>query len=539
MTCTTKGAFTGNLPSQQAFRNDCIDKFAKGCQLNVPIDAHNLGPWVELTVNGGKGEVITVSNESCSNCNPQHTAVIKSMEYGSTDALTINIVVHEQAGGTFDSLVLAMNTDSTQFNNDYELVVKWGWVGEKCGGQKFIPCESIPVTFLVTSLTASFDQGKIVYEIEGTDLWKQMMATRAFEVQGTEKDPIPIKQAEAGAGRIGRQANNTDANKQGAIRRMFASEPQPMIEPQNVRFLRRLPSGEEVPFDIVCDEKSKKIPVSYWEPANKTKIAVALDWMKPYVTDAGKGCQDFVWDVRPDGKPGIIFWEDNASCDPIECSCDRLGYYIVNGSKYSPVISFQPKFKWNFTHLGKSGGQPAPTATAKVRAGDQGDGEGVCNLGEKGTGNQLAGASADHEDFERSCGRTPTALEIARRNQTRQSNSKNPHIFPVEADLVIQGNPSLVATALMYKQWVSIIVVNPFHLTGGLVPFIGGDGECPDWTLKPPCNEMMTNKGWFVRGVNHSIKDGSYTTTLKVYLTGPGGTKRTGEPLGCNGPPIN
>jgi hypothetical protein len=125
---------------------------------------------------------------------------------------------------------------------------------------------------------------------------------------------------------------------------------------------------------------------------------------------------------------------------------------------------------------------------------------------------------------------------MARRNQARQANSKNPHIFPVEADLVIQGNPDLVATQLIYKQWVSIIVVNPFHLTGGSNK---GDGDCPDWTISPPCNEMMTNKGWFVRGVNHSIRDGSYTTTLKVYLTGPGGTKPTGEPLGCNGPPIN
>lgn len=502
--------------NQIRFQNECLTKFASGCRPNPPIGDHNLSPWVELTVAGGGGEVITVSNKSCDGCSPQHSAVIKSMEYGSTDALTVNIVVHDQAGGTFDSLVRAMNTDATQFNADYKLSIRWGWTGIKCKiGQDSVVTESQKVTFLVTSLTASFDQGKIVYEIEGTDMWKQMMAGRVFKVQGTQKDPIPIKTA---------------------IKNMFAEGPQPIIKPEHVRFLRRKEDGNTEPYDIVVDENNNNIPEAHWEPSNKTKPAVALNWMKPYITNMGRGCSDFTWDVRPDGNPGIIFWEDNASCSPPkDCDCQKLGYYIVNGSKYSSVISFQPKFKWNFTHLGKSGGQASATNNTELVKGDMLEGEGVCNLGEKGHGAQQAGASADHEDFERSAGRTPEDTAKARRNQARQANSKNPHIFPVEADLVIQGNPNLVNTELMYKQWISIIVVNPFYLTGG----DNKGGTCPDWTLSPPCNQMMSNRGWFVRGVNHSIRDGSYTTTLKVYLSGPGGTKPTGEPLGCNGPPIN
>ena len=507
------------------FQDFCIDRVAHNCRPNILIDAHSLAPYVELTILGGDGEIIKVSNEACSGCHPEHSAVIRSMEYGSTNALTVNLVIHDVAGGTFDSMVRGMNTDPDSIDADYNMKVKWGWVGEKCG-QRFVPKASQEVTFFVNSLTSSFDQGKLVYEIEGKDMWKQMMQSRAYKTEGDDGEPLEVRQA---------------------IKKMFAHEPQPTIAEKNVRFLRRLSNGEvqKDDFEIRIKEGEKGKDVEgKWEPKNKSKIAAALDWIKPFVTDAGKGFSDFTWDVNSKGEPGVIFWEDNTSAGE-NCDCTQLGYFVVNGGNKelgsegqqkgtSNVISFQPKFAWNHTHLGLSGGSLG-TGTTNAVATDNKEMENSRKLGHKGQGIQISGDNPGKETSERNNGTDKFGANRSTRNSIEHSFSNTPNFKPVEAELVIQGDPTMIATEKMFKQWVSIIVINPFHLTGG-----NNHGtSCPDWTLTPPCNAMMTNKGWFVEGINHTIRDGSYTTTLKVKLSGPGGNKPTGTQMGCAGPTIN
>ena len=100
----------------------------------------------------------------------------------------------------------------------------------------------------------------------------------------------------------------------------------------------------------------------------------------------------------------------------------------------------------------------------------------------------------------------------------------------IEADLVIQGDPSLDDPYTVRGASCGIIVIAPYHLESGL--------DCPDWS--PPsgslagsnCITQMSNSNWFIKGVSHEIKPGSYTTTLHVYMTTPGGTSDEGSPLG-------
>jgi hypothetical protein len=101
-------------------------------------------------------------------------------------------------------------------------------------------------------------------------------------------------------------------------------------------------------------------------------------------------------------------------------------------------------------------------------------------------------------------------------------------VQPITADLRILGDPR--AQFVYMDRWmgqsVSIVAINPFHIAGG------GNGGCGDWLAKPMCNQILSNKSWKVHAVNHSIKEGSYTTTLKLFLEAPGIQIGHDDPLG-------
>src|SRR5690606_21460739 len=130
-------------------------------------------------------------------------------------------------------------------------------------------------------------------------------------------------------------ADNNPVSLKEEIRRLFASPPAPIIN--DIQFLRKLSDGKTETVEFKKSYRAK------WEPANRTKIAGALDWLRPYLTDRDKSCTDYTWNSGG-SEPGIIFWEDNSKNNT---RCSSLGTYIVNGGELSPVISFQPKFSWN------------------------------------------------------------------------------------------------------------------------------------------------------------------------------------------------
>jgi hypothetical protein len=96
----------------------------------------------------------------------------------------------------------------------------------------------------------------------------------------------------------------------------------------------------------------------------------------------------------------------------------------------------------------------------------------------------------------------------------------------IEAELRLVGDPSM-ADHSIYAKFVSIIVINPYYITNS-------QGSC-DWLAKPVCHRTFTNKKWMIKGVNHSIREGSYVTTLKVFLEAPNADIEPGEPLGGKG----
>src|SRR6185437_8328740 len=98
----------------------------------------------------------------------------------------------------------------------------------------------------------------------------------------------------------------------------------------------------------------------------------------------------------------------------------------------------------------------------------------------------------------------------------------------ITAELKIQGNPAFADPILFTQRTISIIVINPFHIKRGI------DNECGDWLQAETCNKVLSNKRWWVTGVVEDIREGSYTTTLKVRLDAPGVDVSFGEPLGAS-----
>jgi hypothetical protein len=95
--------------------------------------------------------------------------------------------------------------------------------------------------------------------------------------------------------------------------------------------------------------------------------------------------------------------------------------------------------------------------------------------------------------------------------------ANKPMYNPIKAELVVQGDPLFDTPATIYGKRVHIIVINPFRIENS------GGGGSKDWVIRPQaCNEVLSNNNWLAEGVHHSMKDGQFITTLRVFLSAPG-----------------
>ena len=63
---------------------------------------------------------------------------------------------------------------------------------------------------------------------------------------------------------------------------------------------------------------------------------------------------------------------------------------------------------------------------------------------------------------------------------------------------------------------------------------MGGDDECT-WLQTSTCNTILSNKNYMIKGVNHQIQNGSYTTTFSLFLPGSNIDIDFDQPLGGAG----
>ena len=483
----------------------CFLKYNCG-SLKKPESGHVLAPWVTVTFKEGNGKRITVGNLSSSELD--NSAVIKSFDFGFSTGSECKIVIHDTQGSSMHIFVQNMMKELIVSEQSDRLAkVQWGWGKTGCG--KNMPANSSKSHFLLINwIETNFIQGKFIHEITLTDT----LAT-AHE-GGVEKI-------------FGGDGHKNALTLKKALKEVLMSEPAPIVS--SVKF-QRLENGKAV--ESVTDPKTGKtsdaVNFKYFKDGIESrfsgnasnKFEAARNWAGCYLTDREK-CVKMFYNTEVDNGE-VIFWEIPVyDCNKTMDAKNCIGTYIVNGGKDSSVIEFNPRIKWTYGGYSVVGGN-VPTNTIKARNLAHQKAYGVLRCPELrrpeivGAGQTLSITTPDgaKDSF------MHDATTVVQEGQAMSIYQDNIIIMDggIRADMVIVGDPKFPTQAdgVIYGLFISIVFVNPFHL-------IADEEEpCGEWMANPPCNEFLSNKNWLIERVNHKIQDGTYTTTLGLWLAAPG-----------------
>lgn len=471
--------------------------------------AESFAPIVIVKI--GEETLMTVGNESFP-ANP-HTAVIKAFEVGWADTHSMTIEVLDEAGGRFGAFVDGIAKCAKFQGAATHIVAQWGWVYATCDGQKN-KILSPKVKSLFTGLEVNYSEGKIKYRITATGLDPIYADMRQDSNMGEDSKKMKLEDA---------------------ITQLCALDPPIQVDFCEIQPDGKLKCGRNL---LNWEKAGKGGPEDVWQCDNLNRIPTIAKWLEPFrINDGSKQGKGIVLVMDPEDYERLIVLKD-PTLDPGEsrpCSpVNNLGTFIVNGGKCSSVIEFTPTFNWtgglaNFN----AGGDTASAATSAPVFAEDTNGKTQNQEKEHGksagiqqqtTITQQAwnfyGPKNAHQEFLTSQQRHNKANRMLEINMN-----------PIEADLKILGDPrpQFVILQGWLSKNVSVVAINPFHISGD------SNEGCGEWLAKPGCNNWLSNKSWMVLGMNHSIREGSYTTTMKLKLATPGIEVGHKEPLGGQG----
>jgi len=461
--------------------------------INKTVNGDSVAPYAKLFFGDPENPDITVGNNSAPAWN--NTAIIKSLQIGASDGAGVRVEVLDELGGSFHLFVEKISKCMERTKDESIMGVEWGWIVSNCDGSNYV-VRSPKVYFLPIHLEVNMADGKIKFVIEGADSMQAVFAARHDDIEGDDKLKVSLKAAIIA----------------------LANKKSPKF---TVDFLRKEKNGTLTTFGFK-EGKNGMGPEDVWDCDGQHKLATIQKWIEPFRTDRNKGIIS-MWDASEPGNPRLILMEDPQSdCDEGESPCSSsLGTYIVNGGNCSPVISFNPtiNFVEGFAHLTTGG-----------NSGGAGSGETVKS--EK----KCISAQDTQTGILQSIPVTKNAWNaFGPKNSTKESmKGQAAHIRAnlaqkeIKAELRIQGDvrEEFVHPKLMKDKFVSLIVINPYHIFGE---------DCGDWLAQPGCNEILSNRSWRVMGCDHMIKEGSFVTTLQLQLFTPGLTGDSGAPFGGPG----
>jgi hypothetical protein len=506
--------------------------------LRPPPRGDVLGPWVRVCFTGGESP-ITVGNHSLPS--DPHKAAIQSFEFGHSDGLTVRVVIQDQYGGAFKDFMEHLFKDwkCGHKSAKYTMNFQFGWVKSSCKHPHpdvISPCYYA----IVDSLETSFTEGKFICEVTGKDFGDRMFEGMSEELEGGDGD-------------------KGECLKDAITNLMTASKEAPTVA--EVAFRRRINKDTDVEAGFLyCDPncdcevaKRKQVPKNEkgenanrgprlkWPVQGQDKLQATLRWLKKWITNNKKS-----W--LPSNNPSvaggkITYWEDRT---PLCVAKDdgywfpnSVGTFIVNGGKYSPVIEFNPKIRWDFSRFGSGGGGTTSSNVKSIPEDPNAGNEGSHTKGRRECKdlNRKAQPGAGHayniaedEGMKNYFGDYGDMYDAAVQESLRVHGDLLHDA--IEADMVLVGDPTLVPLEAMRLLNCHVIFINPYFIEGGGLQKGGHQTKCGDWTVREPCNEVLTNMAWMIQSVTHKIELGNYTTTLGLLLAVPGKHGNIGEPLG-------
>lgn len=457
-----------------------------------PLDGHTLGPIAKVVLGDGNVE-LTVGNESLPVRG--NTAIIKSLEYGASDGHQVRIEILDEEGGTFikffDNLYKCISKSSK-----VDMKVQFGWTRAGCQGDPS-PILSPEIKLIPMSVDVSFSGGIAKYTIIGMDAGQAVFNSREEKSYGSETNKMKLKEAI----------------------QQFCNDEEPKFQ---VVYQRRNADGSiSRTWDFQGGEDGQ--PKQWWQANRQNKLSTIMEWIRPYRTDRDKGVIPCIDNITGNT---LILWEDpQPGCDE-DVSCNdalSLGTFVVNGGKNSSVIEFSPNIKWypTWSKL-DTGGNSGSSSTGETTVAQR-----LCDDIQTNTTGTQTSIPVPHHAISH-YGKANAHKETQKSGQlhNRAQAMMDGALMPVQGELKIQGNPqaSFVDLTQMAGKTVAIVFINPFHIVG--------DSEFKDWLARPECNQVLSHKRWLVLGINHSIKEGSYVTTIKVSLDAPASGLPEGKPLG-------
>lgn len=483
----------------------CISEYLCG-SLVLPgpagEQAESFAPWVWVTL-GVDGKEITVGNESFS-ANP-NTACVKSYEVGWVDTPKVTVEIVDEDGGRMGAIVDSIRKCMPSIGKGTELVSQFGWIVTTCEGSKR-KISSLKFKHQIVNLEMSYSQGKIKYRIDATANSPIYEDMREDNTKGEDDKKINIEEA---------------------IENLCSLPPA-----TRVRYVQRQKDGSLKDVKFKWKKFGKGGPKSTWQGDNQNRVASITKWMECFRIDDGSEHGKGILPIfTPTEYDELLLLENPTGPDEsTACTGKSLGTYIVNGGKCSTVIEFNPTFNWLKAAAGFSagGGTSGPASTNNKFQEDEKIEDQEKDHGSTAGLQQQVTISQQAWD---AYGPKNAFTETMRSQQahTQASRLTDINIDAIEADLVILGDPREQFCQPMGGNTVSLVAINPFRIKGS------GNGGCGDWLAEPGCNEILSNKNWQAKGVNHSIKEGSYTTTLKLMLADPGTNLRKKYPLGGAG----
>ena len=483
--------------AEYSCRSDDFTEFGIDSKLIRPLDSEVLAPYCKVffeDIQNPESKGITVGNESA----PQfgNTAIIKSTQIGGSTGMGATVEILDEMGGAFHLFVEKINKCIKNTKKEYTMGIEFGWVTASCFTYMSRIVKSQPVYYNLTHLEIAYQEGKIKFILTGTDQLQSVFSARHDKIYGTDDAKMPLKTA---------------------IRQLVQDVP-----PQfNVEFARVEKDGTRTEYKFNVEGPSGQGPEAIWKADGQNKLATIQKWLEPYRTDRDKGIVA-LWDgSKPDGgtlvlmedmQPGIKETVDD--CDP----STNVGTYIVNGGECSPVISFTPKINYTAAFFSlASGGNTGGALTGKTVEKTHEE----VQTPETGVLQSIPPSEHSRTVYGKEA---PTESEKSQNAHLRASLLTK--VGPITAELRVQGDPrpEYLNPKLIQGKTLSLVVVNPFHLFG--------EEGCGDWLAIPGCNEVLSNKRWEIKGVEHSIKEGSFTTTLNISLVAPGVSSGAGGTFG-------
>lgn len=522
------------------------------------------------------GNVSQYGGDNAEKC----TAAIKAFQYGWGTVDSGNrcrITIIDEEGGGFETWARRMATNaegaSAPVKGQYKMKVQWGWYiagggpNDQCGQGAAPPptgtntsdpppgqntsyniC-SPTLWFLPDAITVNWENGKFIYTLEGVDLLvrgQEQRLNRVFGQDGGNTNPFNTPMYFTDAVKLlgtysmpPFRPRFLSLNASGQLVSMkFIRRKGPLLDDECKGPFAQWSTGELPPLDII-KRWLNDFPVLAVDqtgnidtPDKKIGITLNYDSILDLTNGVGKfpiddceaeiqGCPKEqpkqCCDPKMPEVGSLILWAANGvpHCQSNITNIDNRmkAVYIVNGGNCSPVLSFNPVVRWHFLLGLKAGGVSLPISGKERKQTESLNGS-ACNV----SGGRSAVTQNNPAQTVVGTINDPDAQTgVARVLHT----AGNLMVHAIEAELRVQGDPSpwLCSPIAGFGKCVGIIFINPFFLTEDAV-----EGNCPAFkqTTSSLCNNFLTNKGWFIKGVEHQIKEGSYITTIKVALPAPG-----------------